>query len=316
MPPLLPLPTDYSEYQSFKLAPNTDWQAIAHEIAGRHGLTFTSAVRFPSGENPVLKLDERFVIKLVPLKFWPLVIRREVDAMTFLRGKAFPAAELIGDGEIDGWGYLVCTQLPGELFRTVWKRLSATEKRETARAFGALIASLHRLPIGGTKPGGILWEAFLREIIADWLTRWSVQPLPTVLRDSGLAYIRDAHLEEDDSPLVFLHGDLAPENCLVTSRLGAWEFSGVFDFGNALAGRATFDLTAATVLLAPLDAATMREFLIGYGRDAGWLEKQRHRLMACTLLHPLGDVSALLELIPGGRHATSWDEIAAQYWPT
>lgn len=316
MPPFLPLPTDYSEYQRFKLAPDTDWQSIAREIGSRHGLTFASAVRFSSGENPVLKLDERYVIKLVPLKFWPLVIRREVDALTFLRGKPFPAAALIGHGEIDGWGYLVCTQLPGEPFRTVWERLSATEKRETAQAFGALIGSLHRLPMGGTKPGGITWDAFLREGIANWLSRGSVQALPAALRDNGLEYIRAARLEDDDSPIVFLHGDLAPENCLVTSHLGSWEFSGVFDFGNALAGRATFDLTAATVLLAPLDATTMQEFLIGYGRDAGWLEKQRHRLMAYTLLHPLGDVSALLELIPGGKHTTSWDEIAAEYWPT
>ena len=115
---------------------------------------------------------------------------------------------------------------------------------------------------------------------------------------------------------MFLHGDLAPENCLVTYHHGAWKFSGVFDFGNALAGRATFDLTAATVLLAPLDAETMQAFLNGYGRDAGWLEKQRHRLMTYTLLHPLGDVSELLELVPGGKHATSWDEVATKFWPT
>lgn len=315
MSSLLPLPTDYSEYQRFKLAPDTDWQAIAREIAGRHGLAFTSAERFSSGENPVLKLDERYVIKLVPLKFWPLVIRREVDALTFLRGKAFPAAEYIGHGDIDGWGYLVCTQLPGEPFRTVWERLSTIEKRQAARAFGALIGSLHQLPIGGTKPGGVMWDVFLREGIANWLTRGSVQALPAVLRDNGLAYIRDARLEEDDSPIVFLHGDLAPENCLVTSHHGSWRFSGVFDFGNALAGRATFDLTAATVLMAPLDAKTLREFLVGYGRSAAWLDKQRHRLMAYTLLHPLGDAPALLELIPSGKHATSWEEIAALYWP-
>ena len=263
----------------------------------------------------MLNLDGRYVIKLVPLKFWPLVIRREVDALTFLRGKDFPAAELISHGEINGWGYLVCTQLPGESFGTVWQRLTTTERRKAARAFGALLRSLHHLPLGDTKPGGVVWEVFLREAAANWLTRWSVQALPPVLRDSALAYIRDARLEDDDSPIVFLHGDLALENCLVTPHNGGWKFSGVFDFGNAFAGRAPFDLTAATVLMAPLDAETLREFLAGYGRNAAWLEQQRHRLMAYTLLHPLGNAAAQLELIPGGKHATSWDEIAAKYWP-
>ena len=313
--PLLPQPTEYGDYQRFKLDPKSDWASIAREIAGRHGLKFKSATRFPSGENPVLNLDGRYVIKLVPLKFWPLAIRREVDALTFLRGKDFPAGELIGHGEIDGWGYLVCTQLPGESFSTVWRRLGATEKRQAARAFGALLASLHRLPVGETKPGGITWENFLREGIATWLTRWSVQALPPVLRDSALAYIRDARLEDDDSPIVFLHGDLVPENCLVMSDNGGWRFSGVFDFGNSFAGRAPFDLTAATVLMAPLDAETLREFVTGYGRDAAWLERQRRRIMAYNLLHPLGNAAAQLELIPGGKDATSWDEIAAKYWP-
>ncbi|MEO6874614.1 MAG: aminoglycoside phosphotransferase family protein [Opitutaceae bacterium] len=315
MPSLLPRPTVYGDYQRFKLDPATDWPSIAREIARQHGLTFALATRFNSGENPVLNLDGRYVIKLVPLKFWPLVIRREMDALTFLHGQDFPAAELIGHGEIDGWAYLVCTQLPGESFRTVWSRLAIAEKRPAARAFGALLGALHRLPIGETKPGGVLWENFLREGAANWLTRGSVQALPALLRDRGLAYIRDARLQDDDGPIVFLHGDLVPENCLVTSHDGAWKFSGVYDFGNAFAGRATFDLTAATVLIAPLDAETLREFLAGYGRDAVWLEQQRRRLMAYTLLHPLGNAAALLELIPGGKHATSWDEIAAKYWP-
>ena len=263
----------------------------------------------------MLNLDGRYVLKLVPLKFWPLVIRREVDALTFLRGKDFPAAELISHGEIDGWGYLVCTQLPGESFSMVWQRLAITERGKVARAFGALLGSLHHLPIGQTKPGGITWENFLREGAANWITRWSVQALPPVLRDSALAYIRGARLEDDDSPIVFLHGDLVPENCLVTAHDGAWRFSGVFDFGNAFAGRAPFDLTAATVLMAPLDGKTLREFLAGYGHDDAWLERQRHRLMAYTLLHPLGNAAAQLELIPGGKLATSWDQVASKYWP-
>jgi len=160
---LLPLPTEYSEYQRFKLDPETDWPSIAREIMGRHGLSFKSATRFSSGENPVLNLDGRYVIKLVPLKFWPQVIRREVDALTFLRGRNFPAAELIGHGEIDGWGYLVCTQLPGESFRSVWQRLAVAEKQKAARAFGSLLRSLHQLPVGETKPGGITSKHFFCE---------------------------------------------------------------------------------------------------------------------------------------------------------
>jgi len=316
MPSLLTLPTEYGAYQRFKLDPATDWPSIARAIAGRHGLTFKSATRFPSGENPVIKLDGHYVIKLVPLKFWPLAIRREVDALTFLRGKNFPAAELVGHGEIEGWGYLVCTQLAGEPLGAVWPRLALSAKRQVARAFGASIGELHRLPVGQAQPGGIRWDDFLREGLNSWLTRGSVQALPPGLRDSGLAYIRDALLEEDASPIVFLHGDLAPENCLVTSHDGTWQFSGVFDFGNAFAGRAPFDLTAATVLLAPLDAETLREFLTGYGRDSLWLEQQRRRLMAYTLLHPLGNAAALLKLHPAAQHATTWDEVALKYWPS
>jgi hypothetical protein len=37
--------------------------------------------------------------------------------------------------------------------------------------------------------------------------------------------------------------------------------------------------------------------------------------MAYTLLHPLGDIAAILGLIPGLDQSGSWDDGAEQFWP-
>jgi hygromycin-B 7''-O-kinase len=312
---LLPAIASISDFDRVRGNPEETWRPAIRQIGLRHGLDVGSICRCPSGENPVFDLDRRFILKLVP-NLWAHVVHRDAQCMEFLRCRGgLPTAELIGSGVLEDWSYLISTRLVGRPLDRVWCELPGADREPLARAFGLLLGRLHRVPLDGFKPGGIEWEEFLTGRVNAWPRRRDVAQLPVELRATACDFIEQAGVLRDSSPRVLLHGDLAPENVLVAKIGGAWEFTGLFDFGDALAGRALFDFTATTVLLAKGDADVIRWFLHGYGWGGGSLSGMRGLLMAYTLLHPLAHLPSCLALIPGLPAASSWNEVAERFWP-
>jgi hygromycin-B 7''-O-kinase len=114
----------------------------------------------------------------------------------------------------------------------------------------------------------------------------------------------------------WLHGDLAQENALAQQSGGGWRMTGLIDFGNAMIGDPLFDYTAPTVLLQPGDAVIVRRFLTGAGVPPTMpIASLRTRLMAYTLIHPMGDLRDCLDLIAGGTACATWEEAAVRFWP-
>ena len=295
--------------------PVDSWASAIYPIARRHGLHVKEITRFPAGENPVFDLDGRFVLKLVP-KLWAQVVDREVECLEFLGGnRSFPAATLVGRGSAEDWVYLISARLPGRPLTEVWGSMDAHAREQVAGRFGAVLGSLHRLPLGGFKPGGAPWPEFVSARIAAWMGRPGVAELAPALRDTAVDFIRGSGINGDPGAFTLLHGDLAPENLLVMEMDGGWVCSGVLDFGNAMEGPAFYDFAASTALLAPGDRTILERFFEGYGLHAASIAESRRLIMAFTLMHPLGNIPSLLGLIPGARDMSSWDEVAKAFWP-
>ena len=77
-----------------------------------------------------------------------------------------------------------------------------------------------------------------------------------------------------------------------------------------------FDLTAASILLQPGDRTMVHALLDGYaaGSSAN-LAHLRPSLMVNTLIHPLGDIAACLDLVAESSRCQTWDEVALRFWP-
>jgi len=291
------------------------WAPGVKEVAARHGVRMVSLSRFVKGENPVFNINENVVVKLLPHGSAHLALR-EIECLKWLtRCKTVPVPTLLGSGQIEDWNYLISTKLPGRLLSEQWAELGEVDQETLATELGQLLAALHKVPLEGFCPGGVRWRDFLLNGTASWIERPSVTRLPARLRDSGIEYIANAQLNQYDHLTVFLHGDLAPENCLVSATDGSWHVAGIFDFGNAMAGHTLFDFTALTVLMAPGNARVLKRLFEGYGIVGNLSVDLRRQLMAYTLLHPLGDISQILRLIPGLDRCTSWDEVAQAFWP-
>jgi len=316
MPRLLPAIADRADFARARDLPTGDWLPALRALAARHGLPDEPAERFRSGCHPVFGVGRRFVVKLVPLLF-SHVVQREAESLRFLAGQTtLPVAQFIAEDTLEDWRYLVSSRLPGEQIDRVWPRLARPEQRKLAADFGGLLRTLHEIPVGRLRPGGIAWPQFVDQTVASWPARRDLARLPKPLREDGPRFLAATSALLANSRLALLHGDLAPENALVEPWAAGWRFSGLLDFGNAMVGDPLFDLTAPTVLLAPGQAAIVDRILAGYdGPEAPRVQGLRLRLMALTLIHPMADLPECLALVQGAADCPAWTAVAERFWP-
>lgn len=315
MATLLPLLASREDYDTLPFEDLPAWLPGLREILGRHGLPADPIEAFADGENPVFDVQGRWVVKLVPF-FAAAPARAEMETLEWLtRRSDVPLPRLVASGELDGWAYFVSTRLPGRPLSRCWAEFGPRDRETVTIELGAQLAALHAIPVGDFRPAGVHWPDWHVRRRQAWTRRRDVARLSPRLRESFSAYVESVALDRVPRRPVLLHGDLAPENVLVEARDGAWRVSGLFDFGNAVVGEASFDFTAPTVLLEPGDGAVVRRFLGAYGWEGETMDTLRPKLMAYTLLHPMADLYDCLALLPGAHDAPSWAAVAERFWP-
>jgi hypothetical protein len=75
--------------------------------------------------------------------------------------------EIVADGLINGWHYLVMTRIPGIPLQSVWDDLSPTNFQQIAAEVGEMIARLRTVPVSGLDAITVDWVAFLGERLAE-----------------------------------------------------------------------------------------------------------------------------------------------------
>jgi hygromycin-B 7''-O-kinase len=136
----LPVSADAADYKSHF---NHDlWRQAAAIICARHNLSYASLRRSQQGENIIFFVDQRFVIKIfAPFRQSYL---REKAALEFANGKlGIETPSTLHAGEIEGWSYLVMTQLAGFPAREVWSEVAERERIEIVSRLGIALKNLH-----------------------------------------------------------------------------------------------------------------------------------------------------------------------------
>lgn len=315
MATLLPFLASREAYDDLPFSDLRAWLPGLRAILGRHGLPVERIEAFADGENPVFEVQSRWVVKLVPF-FAVAPARAEMETLGWLNSRTeVPVPKLEATGELEGWAYFVSTRLPGRPLSRCWSEMGPRDREAVTVELGTHLASLHAVPVGEFRPAGVQWPDWHVRRRQAWGRRRDVARLSPRLRDSFIDYLDAVPLDRVPRRPVLLHGDLAPENALVDVSGGSWRVSGLFDFGNAVVGEASFDFTAPTVLLEPGDGAVVRRFLGAYGWGGETMDTLRPRLMAYTLLHPMADLYDCLALLPGAHDAPSWEAVAERFWP-
>ena len=309
----LPVISDAADYH---LHFNDDvWQQAAAIICARHKIPQHRLRRSAQGENIIFFVGENFVIKI----FAPFRdnYKRETAALEFAESRlSISTPRLMHKGEIEGWPYLVMTQLAGHESREVWASVERRDRFEIVSHLGVAMSELH----GHAAPLQTAldrdWRAFLERQARASVERQRACGANTEWLESLPAYI-DARL-----PLlpanyrpVFLHGDIHAGNLLLEQAGGRWHIAGLIDFGDSLCGFNEYEFVAPGVLMVQGDGELQRALLCAYGYTVAQLDLElRARLMLLTILYECSDLRKYaLRLSPASVHLTL-DELERAIW--
>ena len=269
------------------------WRSAAAAICARHGLPYEHLRRSPQGEN-VIYFVASHVIKI----YGPArgQYARERAALRFAAGRRLGVAtpEVLHEGEIEGWPYLVIGRLAGRPMREVWPAVEEGERIGIVSQLGAAMRELHAQGPPADEPALARdWAAFAARQAEESVARQRALGANPEWLASLPAFLasRLPLLPEEFAP-VLLHGDIHPGNVLVArDRAGRWRAVGLFDFGDSFGGPAEYEFVAPGVLMVQGDRALQRAMLRAYGYSAAQLDETlRARLMLLMVLYECSDL--------------------------
>jgi hygromycin-B 7''-O-kinase len=267
------------------------WNRAASAVCARHGLFYESLRRSPRGENIIFLVDRRLVIKI----FAPFRdnYSREAAALEYVRGKlGLETPELVHAGELDGWPYLVMTQLQGRASREVWEGVPSRDRLEILSRLGAAMRELHAHAAPLRTALDRDWQRFIERQARDAVERQRARDANPEWLESLPAYVAERlELLPSNQGQVFLHGDIHAGNMLLAEEGGRWQIKGLIDFGDSLCGFHEYEFVAPGVLMAQGDAELQRAMLLAYGYAESQLDQSlRARLMLLTVLYECSDL--------------------------
>jgi hygromycin-B 7''-O-kinase len=310
----LPAIVDASNYQSH--FNDGVWQQAAAAICARHSLPHTSLRRSPQGENIIFFVDGRFVIKIfAPFRESYL---RETAALEFAHGKLdIETPAILYTGDLEGWSYLVMTQLAGFPAREAWTEIKLYERVEIVSHLGSVLKTLHNHAAPPSHSAlNRDWHEFIERQAKTCVERQRACGANPQWLESLPAYIaqRLELLTAKYIP-VLLHGDIHPGNLLLVQENGRWKISGLFDFGDSLCGFHEYDFVAPGVLMMQGKQELQKAFLLAYGYQEFQLDMNlRARLMLLTVLYECSNLRKYaLRLVPEAVNFTL-DDLEAAIW--
>lgn len=310
----LPVIADAADFRSHF---NDDvWQLVAEAICARHDLSRRTLRRVPQGENVIFFADERFVIKIfAPARESYL---RDQAALEFARGKLpIETPAILYTGELEGWSYLVMTQLAGFPAREVWAEIELRERVRIVSSLGVALSILHQHAAPLSLPAlNRDWDGFIERQARTCVERQRACGANPEWLERLPAYVAERlELLPAEYTPVLLHGDVHPGNLLLAQENGRWKISGLFDFGDSLCGFHEYDFVAPGVLMVQGNRELQRALLSAYGYGESQLDMNlRARLMLLTVLYECSDLRKYaLRLMPEAVNFTL-DELETAIW--
>jgi hygromycin-B 7''-O-kinase len=209
--------------------------------------------------------------------------------------------QVVAEGEIEDWPYLIMTAVPGRSVNEIWGELASAEKQSIVEHIGTFMRTLH--DYAPVPELAIDWEGFIAQRVGHWEEHH--QP-NGAWRD--WIWERVSGFREPPFAPVILNADITDEHVLVIKHGGQWQFSGVIDFGDAMMGHPYYEFVAPLVCLTVGEPTLSRALVESYGMEL--TPALADRLTTYCLLHQFGRLSDILERCP----ASDGDDLYRSIW--
>jgi len=289
------------------------WIEVAREILRRHQVDHSVVKRAEHGENIVFLIDDTLVLKIyTPLKNG---FHRERAGLEFAAGwTEIPIPQIVEEGEIEGFYYLIMTQFTGEsLTRQDWLRL---ERREQIIIVAQLAAALKELHSYDSSSFDFDWREFLQIQVESAIDKQRTEGGNPEWVESMPAYFEKYLLLIPDKIAdAFQHGDVHFGNLRVEKTNGSHRICGLFDFADSIAGFHEYEFVAIGVLMIQGQGELQREFFRAYGyKDVDIDISLRRRMMTLTMLYEYSSLRRYAQRLGVNPMEYTLDELERAIW--
>lgn len=289
------------------------WLGVAFTILERHQIEYDRATRAEHGENIVFLVDDTLILKIyTPVKNG---FHRERAGLEFAAGKtSIPIPQIIEEGEIEGFYYLIMTQFRGGLMTK--KEWHSLKKRAQVFLLAQLATGLKELHSYNSADFDFDWREFLEIQVESAVDKQKKEGGNPEWIDSMPAYFEKyLHLIPDRTADSFQHGDVHFGNLRVAKTAGEWKICGLFDFADSIKGFHEYDFVAIGVLMIQGQGELQQEFFRAYGyKDTDIDETLRHRMMMLTMLYEYSSLRRYAERLGVDPMEYTLDELEGAIW--
>jgi aminoglycoside phosphotransferase len=289
------------------------WLEIAAQICRLHCIKFGYLSRAEHGENIVVLIDDRFIVKIYTPK--KNGFDRERAGLAFVQGKtSLPVARVLADGFVGEFRYLITERLAGGLMlRQQWITLSHSAQVGLLTQLAHGLRELHSHDASEIK---FDWHKFIETQIGTVIERQRREGGNPEWLESLPKYLETyLPLLPTHTPSVFMHGDVHFGNLRVTENPERPVISGLFDFADSLTGFYEYEFVAIGVLMIQGQGDLQREFFLAYGYlDSEINLELRRRLMLLTILYEHSSLRRYAERLGPGSEKLSLHELERAIW--
>jgi hygromycin-B 7''-O-kinase len=265
------------------------WSEAAREICRQHQIFYSELKRSASSDHIVFLIDDSLVLKIY--RPFRRCFEREKKSLEFINGKTdFNIPDIVQIGEIEGFNYVLMTQLPGiAMTRAGWLTLPKNEQLEFVSNLAVGLKQIHELNACSIDCD---WAEFVEDRANTFIERQIRHGVNSKIIQSLPAFIEtNLKLVPTDCPTPFMHGDVHFGNLRLSKTSGVRQIAGLFDFADSRRGFHEYDFLAVGILMIQGQGEVQREFFRAYGyKETELNEIFRRRMMMLTMLYESSDL--------------------------
>ena len=211
----------------------------------------------------------------------------EISGLRAVQGMlSVPTPQIIAEGNIEGWLYIVLTHIEGKPIRDRWKGLPPDEKVALADQIAQVSKEMSQCSPDQTIRERFVWNDFIAGQYENFESQQMKKSLPESWLKTLGPFLKSFDVSEfQTSTPVFLHADLTFDHFLVSDGARP-KVTGVIDMADCQVGNFEYELVAPCTFIFKSDRATLRKFLIGCGfREKELNQRFSEKLLAWSVLH-------------------------------
>lgn len=265
---------------------NLIWEPAIKSICETHQIYYggsQSLRRSESGSHIVYKAGPYWIKLMAPV--YQKEMLYELAGLKSVTGRlSVKTPEVIGEGWLEGWPFVILTDVPGEAIKSVWPKLNRQDQATVIKTMAMTIKEIAACPTDDLVKKRFAWNEFISEQYRKCETLQIQKPMPDAWLKNLKEFINEFSIQEfETSKPQFLHSDLSYDHFLIDSK-SRLLLSGIIDLADCQWGHPEYELAAPCVFIFKNDREALRLFLKEWGIDHP-NHRLSKKLLAWCLLH-------------------------------